>query len=61
MKVGNFVPGQRVITTKGIVQVVAFVQGEKVFAYGPRAIPEPVVVRYDALGGEAGELETLAA
>lgn len=50
----NVFPGQRVITSAGTVRVVALVQGNVVFAFGPRGTPEPVRVLYDALGGEAG-------
>lgn len=47
--------GQRVITTHGTTRTVAFVLRGKVYAYSPNGIPEQVKVRYDALGGEAGE------
>lgn len=57
-------PGQRVITTAGVVRVVAFARNGIVFVYGSRGLPEPANVRYDALGGEAGtsnECDLLAA
>jgi hypothetical protein len=48
-------PGQRVVTSEGVVRTVAFVRNGTAFVYGPRGLPEPATVRYDALGGEAGE------
>jgi hypothetical protein len=48
-------PGQRVVTSHGTTRTVAFVRGHEVFAYSPRGTLERIVVRYDALGGEAGQ------
>jgi hypothetical protein len=47
-------PGQRVVTSHGAVRVVAFVRGHEVFVFTPRGGVERAVVRYDALGGDAG-------
>ena len=60
----NVQPGQRVITTGGVVRVVAFARNGIVFVYGARGLPEPANVRYDALGGDSGtsnECDLLAA
>lgn len=51
----HVLPGQRVVTAAGTIRTVAFVRNGTVYVYGPRGLPEPAVVRYDALGGEAGE------
>lgn len=46
-------PGQRVVTAAGTVQVVAFVSHDgRTFVYGPRGMPTPARVAFDALGGE---------
>ena len=57
-------PGQRIITSAGVVRVVAFARNGIVFVYGARGLPEPANVRYDALGGDSGtsnECDLLAA
>lgn len=48
----NFFPGQRVITTHGTVRVIAFIEGEKVFAFSPRGGIERVIPKTEAWGGE---------
>lgn len=48
-------PGQKVITTHGTTRVVAFTRGAEVWAHSLFGGVEKIAVRYDALGGEAGE------
>ena len=60
----NVQPGQRVITTGGVVRVVAFSSRGVIYVYNQRGLPEPANVRYDALGGDSGtsnECDLLAA
>lgn len=54
-RTAHVLPGQRIVTSAGTTRTVAFVRHGIVYVYGPRGLPEPAVVRYDALGGEAGE------
>ncbi len=56
-------PGQRVITSGGIVATVAFVSPRGVVhAIGPcDRLPRPVAVRGDAWGGEPDQAEGLHA
>lgn len=47
----KYFTGQRVITTHGTVRTIAFIEGERIFAYGPRGL-ERITPRYEAWGGE---------
>jgi hypothetical protein len=48
----NFFAGQKVITTSGVVRTIAYIDGDKVFAYSLNGGIERITPRYEAWGGE---------
>lgn len=45
-------PGQRVITSEGVVRTVAFTDPRGVWVFGPSGRPYLATIRADAWGGE---------
>ncbi len=48
----NFFPNQRVITTHGTIRTIAYIVGEKVFAFSPNGGIERITPKCEAWGGE---------
>lgn len=54
-------PGQRVITTEGKTETVAFTRNGQAYVFGCNGLPKPVKVVGDAWGGEHDQEIGLAA